>query len=71
MATKERRICKKPNTSGPRGRLCITRRDGEAVYIGDTLVRLEHARGDRARLIIEAPHDVAIIREELVPKLAS
>lgn len=53
-----------------RGRLCITRLDYESVLIGDdirvTAVRCEHGR---VRLLIEAPKNIPIVREELTEEV--
>lgn len=45
--------------------LVLSRREGERVFIGDSIVvQLVEVRGQRARLGIEAPPDVSITREE-------
>jgi carbon storage regulator CsrA len=46
--------------------LVITRREDEAVLIGDVIVRVARIQGGTVRLHITAPSNVAIIREELV-----
>ena len=46
------------------GCLALTRRYGESVRIGDSVVRVEEGSGRRVRLIIQAPRDVPIVREE-------
>ncbi len=47
--------------------LVLSRREGESIKIGDdiTLVLYE-VQGDRVRLGIDAPKDVAIVRSELL-----
>lgn len=45
--------------------LVITRREDEAVLIGDVIVRVARIQGGAVRLHVTAPPDVAIIREEL------
>ncbi len=48
--------------------LVLSRKIGERMVIGDTIVLTVLAvNGRRIRLGIEAPHDVAIWREELSP----
>lgn len=42
--------------------LVITRHEGESVWIGDVRV----TRDKKDRLVIEAPEDVRVIREELM-----
>lgn len=48
--------------------LVLGRRPGESIYIGDdiilTIVRIEK---DYIRIAIEAPSNLKILREELVP----
>ena len=48
--------------------LIITRRNGEAVHIGDDIVvRVERIQADRrVRISVSAPRSVKILREELV-----
>lgn len=48
-----------------RSRLVITRGDDEAVHIGDDVtVRVRMVRG-KARLTIDAPRHITILRDEL------
>lgn len=54
-------------TPTKRGRLLLSRRIGESILIGETLVTLTSSRGDRSVLMIEAPKDVQIMRTELHP----
>jgi carbon storage regulator len=49
------------------GRLVITRRAMERVLVGsDIVVTMVRTEGNQARLMIEAPDDVLILRQELV-----
>jgi sRNA-binding carbon storage regulator CsrA len=50
--------------------LCITRKDGEAVLIGDCRVQVYYV-GARVRLRITAPRDMRIVREEIVNRPAA
>jgi carbon storage regulator len=53
-------------TKPPRG-LVLQRSVGESVLIGDDIrVTLSQVRGSRARLVIHAPVNVRIVREEIV-----
>lgn len=46
--------------------LVLTRREQEAIMIGDSIVvRVLEVRGDQVRLGIEAPRDVVVHREEV------
>ncbi len=48
------------------GKLVLTRRAGESIHIGpDITVTLVNMRGSQAKLAIEAPLDVAIVRHEI------
>jgi carbon storage regulator len=49
--------------------LVLTRHVGEKIRIGDniTLTLIEVGSGGKVRLAIEAPRDVPIWREELLP----
>ena len=48
------------------GRLVITRKTGEAVFIGDNIkITLLGPVATEARLLIEAPRDIPIVREEI------
>ena len=57
--------------------LCLTRKLGQRVVIGDSIARtlntpititLLELRGDRCRLGIECPREIPIAREELLQK---
>ena len=49
--------------------LCITMRNGEYFTIGDDIViRLEHLGDERARLAIQAPRDLSILRGEVLER---
>jgi sRNA-binding carbon storage regulator CsrA len=47
-----------------RTRLILERRHGEALNVGDARIRFE-LRGRRIRLVIEAPKELRIVREEV------
>lgn len=48
--------------------LILTRRIGEGVYVGDDVkIVILGIRGSQVRIGIEAPDDVNIVREELLP----
>lgn len=47
--------------------LVLSRKVGERVVIGDSIVlTVVRVQGDRVRIGIEAPHEVPVMREELV-----
>jgi len=48
------------------GRLALTRKDGEAIIIGDARVLLLWAKEGHAKIVIEAPKTTLILREELL-----
>jgi carbon storage regulator CsrA len=49
--------------------LIITRRIGEGFTIGDTItVRIVGIAGAQAKIAIDAPPEVRILREELLPR---
>jgi sRNA-binding carbon storage regulator CsrA len=54
-----------------RNRLVLTRMDGEAIKVGDVVVRLKLPKGVKARVTIEAPPKTVIVREELLERLAT
>lgn len=54
-----------------RNRLVLTRMDGEAIQIGDVIVRLKLPEGVKSRVTIEAPPKTVIVREELLERLAT
>jgi sRNA-binding carbon storage regulator CsrA len=54
-----------------RNRLVLTRMDGEAIKIGDVIVRLKLPQGVKSRVTIEAPPKTVIVREELLERLAT
>jgi sRNA-binding carbon storage regulator CsrA len=54
-----------------RNRLVLTRMDGEAIQIGDVIVRLKLPQGVKARVTIEAPPKTVIVREELLERSAA
>lgn len=47
--------------------LCLSRREGETVYIGDNIkLTIHRIEGKSVRLTFSAPADVQIDREEIV-----
>lgn len=51
------------------GRLVLTRKVGESVLIGDDIsVEIVGQKGGQIKILIEAPDEVVILREELVGK---
>jgi carbon storage regulator CsrA len=46
--------------------LAITRRFGEAVWIGGTRISVIPGRGNRVVLGIDAPSNVHVVREEIL-----
>jgi len=52
--------------------LVLTRKVGEKILVGsDIVVRVVEIRGDKVRIGIDAPDDVAVWREELWMKAVS
>lgn len=56
------------------GMLVITRREGEEVVIGDPadpigVVRIAGIRGDRVRIALEFPKDIAVHRREVAEQI--
>ena len=50
------------------GRLVLTRKSGERIRIAEHVwITLHEVRGDKARVMIEAPKDVPIVRDECLP----
>lgn len=46
--------------------LVLSRREGEKVYVGDSVViQVRRIQGDRVRLVFHAPKEVVILRGEL------
>ena len=53
------------------GRLVLTRRRGQRVRIGTEIwVAIGRIDGAAVELVIEAPGEVPIVREEVIPRLA-
>lgn len=51
--------------------LVLSRKKGERIYIGDDIfITLIEIRGDKARIGIEAPDNLAIHREEVILRIA-
>lgn len=49
--------------------LVLTRKAGESIVIGNKIrITIKKIQGKRVRLIIDAPKDVSIKREELIEK---
>lgn len=48
------------------GRLVLTRTNDQGIWVGDSHVKVS-IEGNRVRLVIEAPDDVPIRRDELQP----
>lgn len=53
------------------GRLVVTRKPGQAVAVGDCVVRVVKVCGRQVVLSIEAPREVLVLREEVQPRVAS
>ncbi|MFO0872200.1 MAG: carbon storage regulator [Pirellulales bacterium] len=52
--------------------LVLSRRESERIRLGDSIVvTVVRVSGDKVRLGIEAPADVAVLREELKPHAAA
>lgn len=46
--------------------LVLARKQGETLHIGDATVTIVEIRGDKVRIAIDAPRDVAVVRAELL-----
>jgi len=46
--------------------LCLSRKAGEAIRIGDAVVTIEKIRGKQVKLAIKAPSEIKVIRQELI-----
>lgn len=46
--------------------ICLTRREGEAIVIGEARLEVEAIQSNATRLRIEAPKSIEIVREELL-----
>jgi len=45
--------------------LVLKRKNGEGFYIGDAFVKVIEVRNNSVRLVVTAPADIKILREEL------
>ncbi len=50
---------------GRRGRLAITRREGESVEVGGATITVHEVKNGTVKLTIEAGSDITIMRTEL------
>jgi carbon storage regulator len=48
--------------------LALSRKKGEAIYIGQTKVVVHKISANRVTLAIDAPKEINIVREELLNK---
>ena len=47
--------------------MIITRKPGEAFYIGENvIITVVEAAGDKIKIAIDAPREIAVLRKELV-----
>lgn len=52
--------------------LSFTRKAGQAILIGDKIkITVKEVRGHQARLVIEAPREIPVFREELYKQIAA
>lgn len=60
-------------SSSPRtGTLCLSRREGERILIGDNVViEVTKIRGNQVALAINAPKDTPVHREEIYNRIKS
>lgn len=56
---------------GSSSRLALSRKPGERIVVGDGLVVIEvvAVKGDRVKLAITAPRELAVHREEVLNKI--
>lgn len=53
-----------------RGRLCLTRNEGQIVVLGDDIfVKVDNIRGRQVRLVIVAPKELSVHRLEIWNKI--
>jgi len=54
------------------GKLVLSRKKGESILVGDDIVvKIIGIEGSQVKVLIEAPDEVVILREELKPTTAS
>lgn len=51
------------------GRLAVTRRVNERVRVGDAIITVVKTERGKVCLVIDAPNDVEIFREEVDPRV--
>lgn len=49
------------------GTLCLSRKQGQSLIVGNARITFKNARGNRIRVIIDAPAETKILRGELKP----
>jgi len=48
--------------------LVLKRKNGEGFYVGDAFIKIIEVKNNSVRLVIVAPDDIKILREELLKK---
>ena len=51
--------------------LVLTRKSGQSIKVGDAMIRVEVVSRTTVRIIIDAPKEVRVVREELLEKKES
>ena len=55
-----------------RGKLVLSRKVGESIEIGDNVtVTINEVRGDKVRVLVQAPEDITVHRTEIAEAIAS
>ena len=55
-----------------RGKLVLSRKAGQSIEIGDNVtVSIQQIRGDKVRVLIQAPEDITVHRTEIAEAIAS